>query len=379
MNHLHRVFLGAIVCLLAGLLTGCVQAEVQEAGAADQSAGRAPAFKVDPFWPKPLPNDWLLGQVGGIAVDSRDHIWIIQRPASLSEDELGAAQEPPLSICCKPAPPVMEFDADGNYIQGWGSPGEGYEWPQGGHGIFVDYKDNVWVGGNGPNDHQVLKFSRDGTFLLQIGRAGKTAGSNHTEYLGRPADIFVDPEANEVYIADGYLNKRVIVFDADTGAYKRHWGAYGEKPDDSDAGPYDPSAPAARQFRNPVHAVRIAKDGLVYVADRVNNRIQVFHKDGTFVNEVVIARQTLGNGSAWDVDLSVDPEESLLYNVDGTNQQIWMLLRDDLTILGAFGRRGRMAGQFHWVHSLAVDSQGHIYTAEVDQGRRIQKFIAQGS
>lgn len=377
MYHLRPVLLGAVLVSLAGLL-GCVEPEVQEAGADDSAQGRPPAFKVDPFWPKPLPNDWLLGEVGGMAVDSRDHIWIIQRPGSLTEDELGAAQEPPLSICCKPAPIVMEFDAEGNYIQGWGSPGEGYEWPVNGHGIFVDYKDNVWIGGNGPDDHQVLKFSRDGNFLLQIGRAGRTEGSNHREYLGRPADIFVDQERNEVYIADGYLNRRVIVFDADTGEYRRHWGAYGEKPDDADSGPYDPSAPAAKQFRNPVHAVRIADDGLVYVADRVNNRIQVFQKDGTFVNEVVIARETLGAGSAWDIDLSVDPQQSLLYNADGTNQQIWMLQRSNLAILGAFGRRGRMAGQFHWVHSLVIDSEGNLYTAEVNQGRRIQKFVPQG-
>ena len=249
-------------------LSGCGPAVTEVATTASDETDGAPIFKVDPFWPKPLPNDWLIGEVGGLAVDSRDHIWIIQRPGSLSEDELGATQDPPRSICCQPAPPVMEFDAQGNFIQGWGGSGEGYEWPATEHGIFVDYKDNVWLAGNGPDDHQVLKFSRDGTFLLQIGRAGETEGSNHTEYLGRPADIYVDPEANEAYVADGYLNKRVIVFDADTGQYKRHWGAYGEEPDDSDPGPYDPDAPAAKQFRNPVHAVRISDDGFVYVQVR---------------------------------------------------------------------------------------------------------------
>ena len=360
-------------------LSGCGPAVTEEVTTASEETDGAPIFKVDPFWPKPLPNDWLIGEVGGLAVDSRDHIWIIQRPGTLSEDELGAMQDPPRSICCQPAPPVMEFDAQGTFIQGWGGSGEGYEWPATEHGIFVDYKDNVWLAGNGPDDHQVLKFSRDGTFLLQIGRAGETEGSNHTEYLGRPADIYVDPEANEAYVADGYLNKRVIVFDADTGQYKRHWGAYGEEPDDSDPGPYDPDAPAAKQFRNPVHAVRISNDGLVYVADRVNNRIQVFQKDGTFVNEVFIAKKTLGSGSTWDIDLSPDAEQTLLYNPDGTNQQVWMLLRKELTILGAFGRRGRMAGQFHWVHNLVVDSEGNIYTAEVNQGRRVQRFLLQSS
>ncbi|MDA2930800.1 hypothetical protein MYX84_12795 [Acidobacteria bacterium AH-259-O06] len=378
MKSLHGLFVLVAVLALVSV-TGCGGAVTEEATAAGDETGGAPVFKVDPFWPKPLPNDWLIGEVGGIAVDSRDHIWVVQRQGSLSEDELGAVQDPPISICCKPAPPVMEFDAEGNFIQGWGGPGEGYEWPAREHGIFVDYKDNVWVGGNAPDDHQVLKLSRDGTFLLQIGQAGKTGGSNHTEYLGRPADIYVDPEANEVYVADGYLNKRVIVFDADTGEYKRHWGAYGEKPDDTDLGLYAPNAPVAKQFRNPVHAVRISNDGLVYVADRVNNRIQVFQKDGTFVKEVFIAKKTLGPGSTWDVDLSQDAKQIFLYNSDGTNQQVWMLLREDLTILGAFGHRGRMAGQFHWVHSVAVDSQGNMYTGEVNQGRRVQKFVLQMS
>ena len=378
MNSLRKLLLllagPALVCV-----PGCAPAVTEEATAVSEETDGVPVFKVDPYWPQPLPNDWLIGEVGGVAVDSRDHIWIVQRPGSLSEDDLGAVQDPPRSICCRPAPSVMEFDADGSFVQGWGGPGEGYEWPATEHGIFVDYKDNVWVAGNGPDDHQVLKFSRDGTFLLQIGHAGKTGGSNHTEYLGRPADIYVEPEANEVYVADGYLNKRVIVFDADTGEYKRHWGAYGEKPDDTDLGQYDPDAPAAKQFRNPVHAVRISDDGFVYVADRVNNRIQVFQTDGTFVKEVFIDKKTLGSGSAWDVDLSPDEKQAVLYNPDGTNQQMWMLLREDLTILGTFGRRGRMAGQFYWVHNVAVDSHGNVYTGEVNQGRRVQKFVLQSS
>ena len=256
----------------------------------------------------------------------------------------------------------------------WGGPGPGFEWPASEHGLFVDYKDNVWMAGNGANDHQVLKFSRDGTFLLQIGQAGKTGGSNHTRYLGKPTDMAVDPETNEVYISDGYLNKRVIVFDADTGAYKRHWGGYGNRPSDANPGPYDPSAPTAKQFRSPVHAVRIAKDGLVYVGDRVNNRIQVFKKDGTYVREVFIARKTLGAGSTWDVELSHDEAQQYLFDADGTNQQIWMLNRKDLRILGTIGRRGRYAGQFHWVHNVAIDSNGNLYTSEVNAGRRTQKF-----
>lgn len=369
-------FLLVALAALVGIV-GCGMATEERATVTDQALGETPVYQVDPSWPKPLASDWLIGEVGGVAVDSSDHVWIVQRPGSLSADELGAVQDPPVSICCKPAPEVMEFDVEGNFIQGWGGPGGGYEWPEQTHGIFVDHKSNVWVAGSAPNDHQVLKFSRDGTFLLQIGRSGKTGGSNHTEYLGRPADIYVDREANEVYVADGYLNKRVIVFDADTGRYRRHWGAYGGKPDDTDPGSYDPDAPTAKQFRSPVHAVSIANDGLVYVADRVNNRIQVFQKDGTYVTEVFIAKRTLGAGSTWDVDFSIDANQTFLYNADGTNQKMWVLSRGGLAIVTAFGRRGRQVGEFHWVHSIAVDSRGNIYTGEVNQGRRIQKFVLQ--
>jgi hypothetical protein len=357
---------------MAGIAASASRAE-DEAAAGSRDA--APVYEVDPFWPKPLPNDWLIGQVGGIAVDARDHVWVLQRPGSLTKDEAGAAQNPPLSECCRPAPPVLELDAEGNLIQAWGGPGAGYEWPATEHGIFIDHEDNVWLAGSGPDDHQVLKFRRDGAFLLQIGRAGRTGGSNHEALLGRPADVAVDPETNEVFVADGYLNRRIAVFDGATGSYRRHWGAYGRRPDDADPGPYDPDAPPAAQFRTPVHAVRIARDGLVYVADRVNDRIQVFRRDGTFVKEVVVAGRTRFIGSVWDLDFSPLAGQPILFAADGTNQHVWMLRRDDLQSLGRFGRSGRSAGQFHWVHSLAVDSKGNIYTGEVDSGRRAQKFV----
>ena len=369
------------IAVAASLALSACAPPAQEAPTQATAPASAPApadgtkFRVDPFWPKPLPNDWLLGEVAGVAVDSRDHVWIVQRPLSLSEDEAGSAQKPPISICCNPAPPVLELDSEGNVVGSWGGPGEGFEWPATEHGIFVDHKDNVWIGGNGPDDHQVLKFSRDGTFLLQIGEAGKNEGSNHTSYLGRPADISVDAEANEVYIADGYGNRRVIVFDADSGEYRRHWGAYGNVPDDTDPGDYDPDGDTPQQFRTPVHAVNISDDGLVYVADRVNNRVQVFQKSGEFVEEVVIAKRTLGAGAVWDLDFSADAEQRRLYDADGTNQQIWALERGGLSLLGSFGRRGRYAGQFHWVHNVAVDRQGNIFTGEVNQGRRLQKFV----
>ncbi len=229
-----------------------------------------------------------------MAVDSRDHVWVLQRSGSLTEDELGAEQDPPRSICCKAAPPILEFDAEGNLVRAWGGSGSGYDWPTVEHGLYIDYNDNVWVGGEGPEDHQVLKFNRGGEFLLQIGQSGKTGGSNHKEFLGHPADMEVFPDTNEVFIADGYLNKRVIVFEADTGEYKRHWGAYGNEPNspdpetfylantgrywrhggadgkevvDAGLSPYDPSALPAKQF-GVVHGLRVASDGLVYVADR---------------------------------------------------------------------------------------------------------------
>ncbi len=354
----------------------------------------APEFKVDPDWPKTLPNQWLLGQVAGVAVDRQDTIWIIQRSSSLTADEAGAAQTPPRSECCFGAPAVMRFDAKGNLLQAWGGPADpnfltsrctpaiGCEWPTNEHGIFVDHNDNVWIAGNGAGNHQVLKFTADGTFLLQIGRAGVTGGSNattgglnNTPLLGQPADVEVDPTNNEAYIADGYQNKRVLVVDGDTGQYKRHWGAYGSVPSDVNPGPYVAGQPPAPQFRNPVHCVRITNDGLVYVCDRVNNRIQVFQKNGLFVKEFFLDRATLGNGSAWDVDVSPERRQRWLYNADGENNKVWILERESGLVADTFGRNGRYAGQFHWIHNLAVDSRGNIYTAEVDTGKRAQKFV----
>lgn len=343
----------------------------------DESTVSIPSFKVDPFWPKPLPNDWLIGQVAGVATDSKDHVWIVHRPGSLGEDEYAPAEEPANGVPYIPAPPVIEFTAEGDVVQAWGGPGEGFEWPLNPHGIFIDHKGNVWIGGSGANDHQVLKFRPDGTFLLQIGQAGATGGSNNTELLGRPAEIDVDPATNEVYIADGYQNRRIIVFDANTGEYLRHWGAYGKKPEDAPQDAYDAETPPSEQFRNPLHAVRISHDGLVYVCDRKNDRIQVFQKDGKFVKEGFIARETLGNGSAWDIDFSPDPGQSFIYLSDGTNQRVWLLHRESLKVAGHFGRIGRYAGQFIWLHSLAVDSKGNIYTTEVYRGKRVQKFLLQ--
>ncbi len=342
------------------------------------SAQTIPRFAVDAAWPKPLPNDWLMGQVGGIFVDEHDHVWVFQRPRSLTPDERGATLNPPISICCKPAPPVLEFDQDGNVVQAWGGPGPGYDWPAMEHGIFVDRAGYVWLGGNGKDDGAILKFTHDGKFVMQIGRPGPPNSSDTTK-LGQPADMWEDEAAHELYVADGYGNHRVIVFDAQTGAFKRMWGAYGKPPRDDGPAKYDPNAPPSPTFGNPVHCVLIARDGLVYVCDRVNDRYQVFHKDGTFVGEVRYLTATLASGSVWDMDFWPPRTQEYLVQADGENNEVRIVRRDTGAIVTRFGRSGRNAGAFHWVHVVAVDSKGNIYTGEVDNAKRIQKFRYLGS
>lgn len=387
MRHIRsrgRVILLLIVFTTAGFLVA------RELAGQNRNSGQAPYFEVDPFWPKPLPNHWVLGSSIGVSVDERDHVWMIHRgSATLAEKE--RALETKLSDeCCAGAPPVLEFDASGTLVGHWGGPGQGYEWPTSNHGITIDHKGNVWIGGNGPGDSQVLKFSRTGKFLLQVGKAnarlgamkeGKptyAGGSNDPISFGRVAKIFVDPSANEAYLADGYLNRRVAIVDADTGKLKRYWGAYGNKPDDTDLGPYKPDAAPAQQFRTPVHCADLSKDGLVYVCDRPNNRIQVFRKDGTFVKEAFYAKNSQGDGTVFDLAFSKDPDQTYLYMADGNNMKIRILRRDTLEELTSFGDGGRQPGQFYAVHSIAVDSQGNLYTTETYEGKRIQKFVYKG-
>jgi DNA-binding beta-propeller fold protein YncE len=344
--------------------------------AGETAKPRIPAFTVDPFWPKDLPDNLLLGQVGGIAVDRQDNIWIIHRPASLVDDEKGAQKNPPETRCCQPAPPVLQFSRSGKLLRKWGGPGAGYTWPQREHGIHIDKDGNVWLGGNDKDD-QVLKFTPDGQFLMQIGKSGTPEGSNNITRLGRPAHMITDDAAGEVYIADGYGNRRIIVFDSKTGVYKRHWGAYGTKaPTDDKLPPYKPVAftDQSKSFSNPVHCVRISNDGLVYVCDRANDRIQVFKKDGTFVKEFQVEPQTLQNGSVWDLVLSQDRKQRYIFVADGANMQVVTLDRQTGAKLSSFGRPGHMAGNFKWVHNMAIDSRGTVYTAEVGDGRRVQKF-----
>ena len=355
------------------------------------ATAQAPKFEVDPFWPKPLPNHWVMGSTIGVSVDSRDHIWIIHRQGSLERMETYAAANPKAAECCAPAPPVLEFDQAGNLVGSWGGPGKGYDWPESNHGITVDYKGNVWIGGNGRaqavanesivsafRDNQVLKFTREGKFLMQIGKPSQSKGSNDIQNLKAPAKMFVDQKTNELFVADGYGNKRVIVFDADTGQYKRHWGAYGHKPDDANLGPYKPSDPPAQQFRNPVHCADMSNDRLLYVCDRVNDRIQVFRPDGTFVKEGFVAKNTLGDGAVFDLAFSKDPEQKYIYLADGSNMKVRILLRETLEELTAFGDGGRQPGQFYAVHSIATDSKGNIYTTETYRGQRVQKFVYKG-
>jgi len=376
-NHRNACIGATFLALFIALFVG--QAVLDKTTAAEgKAAVMAPRFEVDPMWPKPLPNHWYIGMTIGIAVDAQDHIWIVHRPDTISAAEAAADQTPPTGSCCSKAPPVLQFDQAGNLIGHWGGPGQGYEWPESNHGITIDHKGNVWIGGNGTNDAHILKFTQDGKFLAQFGHKGKTAGSNDTENFGRVAKIFVDPKANEAYIADGYLNKRVAVIDAETGKFKRYWGAYGNKPDDKNLGRYDPDAPPAQQFRTPVHCAELSSDGFLYVCDRANDRIQVFERDGKFVKEQFIAKRSLSDGSVWDIAFSKDPQQKYIYLADGRNQKVHIIQRDTLEVLTSFGDGGRQPGQFYGVHSIATDSKGNIYTTETYEGRRLQKFVYKG-
>ena len=424
----RNFWIGSILVGLLGALAATYF--VVEKRAVVEAAGvQAPRFEVDPFWPKPLPNHWVVGNIIGVSVDAQDHIWIIHRQGSLEAMEDYAVANPPgpkrqpgvvEAECCAPAPAVLEFDEQGNLLKSWGGQdGDGYVWPLSNHGITVDYKGNVWIGGNaatrgvpaeeglapaggpagrgagrgaaggdgrgpapgGPplyHDSMVMKFTQDGKFLMQIGKSGQSKGSNDTANLGRPAKMFIDPKTNELYVADGYGNKRVIVYDAETGAYKRHWGAYGHKPDDTNLGRYNPNDPPAQQFRNPVHCAELSNDGLLYVCDRVNDRIQVFKPDGTFVKEQILYKNTLGDGAVWDIAFSKDPQQKYIFLADGSNEKIHILDRESLQVLTSFGDGGRQPGQFYAVHSIATDSKGNVFTTETYRGQRVQKFVNKG-
>jgi DNA-binding beta-propeller fold protein YncE len=335
-------------------------------------AADPPRYQVDPFWPQALPNNWILGQASGVTVDRDQNVWVLQRPRSLTADEAAADQKPPTASCCSAAPPVIQFSPDGKVLKAWGGPGEGYQWPQNEHGILVDARGFIWIGANGAEDGQILKFTADGKYVLQIGKQGPQTHSSDLTRLGRPAGFAYDAATDEIYVADGYHNQRVIVFDGMTGAYKRHWGAYGLAAP-SVAAPNALGGSNPKEFGTPVHCVRLSRDGLVYVCDRSRNRVQIFRKDGTFVNEWTIARETLDRGSAWDIAL-IEPEQEYLLLADGTNNQVHVLRRTTGEVVGRIGRSGRGAGDFHWIHNLAVNGVGDMFTTEVDNGKRVQKF-----
>lgn len=372
-------------------------------GTTVSAQGAAPAYSVDPFWPQPLANHWVFGSVTGVAVDAQDHLWVVHRGGdSLESNEKGMMLTPPTSsVCCTAAPFVLELDAAGKVVSSFGGPGQGYNWPQSPGSIAVDAKGNVWITAAGlvaapaaaggrsgapgaaapPADAHVLKFSKAGQFLLQIGKPGLTTGD---DALSKPSAVAVDAAANEVFIADTG-NRRIAVFDSETGKFKRAWGAYGDKPG-ADPGAYSATAPAARQFRD-VTCVEIAKDGNVYVCDRTSNRIQVFGKDGKFVKEAVIAKGTLGAvvagqfgavsafGSVWDVAFSIDAQQRYLFVADGQNKKVRILDRASLTEVGSIGQGGRQPGRFLAVGSIAIDSKGNVYTGEQHHGKRVQKFV----
>jgi DNA-binding beta-propeller fold protein YncE len=367
-------------CLLLALALAGTSFAADPAG---HGAGMMPVFEPDTSWPK-LPNGWSLGQTPSVAVDRHDNVWILHRPRTVAEGQ-------------KAAPAVIELDAAGRFLNAWGGPGQGFDWPDSEHGIFVDYQDNVWIGGSSPtstsltrrSDDMLLKFTNKGKFLFQLGSYDKSGGNADTKSVKRAADAFVYPKTQEVFVADGYGNRRVIVFDADTGAFKRQWGAFGNVPVDNmpaqaplaTAGgrpPLETEGPGPQQFGSPVHNVKISKDDLVYVADRSNRRIQIFDLEGKYIDQIFINRAGPSAGSAAGIAFSPDPAQRFLYVADYGNSRVLVLDRKSARVLYQFGLRNAEPGNFQGVHFIAVDSKGNLYTAEVLPGNRVQKFLYKG-
>jgi hypothetical protein len=331
-----------VLLLILGSCSPSGDAEVASA-----SADGVPAFEPDPTWPK-LPADWTWGEVLGVSADARDHVWLTT---------LGR---------------VAEFDPSGAFVQQWSARGESNQWTVI-HGLFLDHKGYVWTGAR--DEHQILKFTRDGKLVLTIGRMGATGGSSDAELLGRPSEIYVSPETNELFVADGYTNRRVVVYDAETGRYLRHWGAYGKRPEDvARVRRSDDDASAPPHF-SVVHGITGSRDGLIYVGDRQNNRIQVFDRSGKYVAERIIRP---GSGAAFSVALSHDPQQQFVFVADGTEHKVWILRRSDLAVVGALGGEGSAPGQLGITHNLTTDSRGHLYVAEAVPGLRAQKFTFKG-
>jgi hypothetical protein len=365
---------------MAIVMAAPVAAWLSVAAAAQQaSALRMPAFQVDAKWPT-IPNNWVLGEVTSIAVDVKDNIWVLHRPRSIPEPQRGNA-----------APAVLQFDPAGKLLASWGGPGTGFDWPEREHGIFVDAASFVWISGNagwpkptgpGSGDDMILKFSMDGKLVLQIGRRGQSKGNTDTENVHQPADTFVDAAAREIYVADGYGNQRVVVFDSESGKFKRMWGAFGSAPPQAmtanAATPQAQTTPdGPPQFGLP-HAVKVSQDGTVYLADRINNRIQLFTREGKYLRQV---RITSDNPKATPVPagfaFSGDPKQQYLYVVDSGPMLMRIVVFDRATMtqIGSLGMPGANPGEFNIVHHMAADSKGNLYTAEIVTNRRAQRFV----
>jgi hypothetical protein len=403
-----------ILAGLAGLSAVAAVAISQGAfSRADAQAPKYPVFEVDPTFPK-LPNNWVTGHVASVATDRHGNVWLLTRPYTVPEATRSHA-----------APSVLEFDQNGKFLQSWGGPGTGYDWPDSEHGITVDYKDNVWITGSSPasasptkrTDDMVVKFSIKGKFLLQIGGSSVSGGNLDTKSVHLATDVFVDPQTNEAFVSDGYGNRRVIVFDADTGAFKRMWGAFGKPPTDwqqiehgapvggavtagevagntkkgatkqgggGPARPTDTSGDGPDYFGNqtpgggPVHSVTISNDRMVYVADRANRRIQVFTPEGKYLNQVFINRTGPNGQSVARITFSPDKAQQYMYAGDYGNSRIVVLDRKSLQVLYQFGQRSDKPGDFQGLHHMTTDTKGNIYTGEVAPGARAQKFIFKG-
>jgi DNA-binding beta-propeller fold protein YncE len=401
MKSKRLIFAGvacAAVALVMSISVARSRAAVMEVAQAGRSSVRAvPKFEVDPAWPR-IPNGWALGQVASAAADEQDHVWVLHRSRNIRRDQ-------------KTGPPVMEFDAAGNYVQGWGGVGLGHPWPSSEHGIYVDYKGFVWIGGQGDDD-QILKFTKAGKFVMQMGRNGQKKTNQSTTNFWKPADVFVYPKTNELFVADGYGNKRIIVFDADTGAFKRMWGAFGNVPADDPPPPpaateqggqggrggrggrgadessripakeIDPKDPGPSQFST-IHGVKVSNDGHVYAADRAGKRVQVFTLEGKFVAQAYVDRWCeephCGNGeTVASVAFSADPDQRFLYVASRSPARVWVYDRKTLQPLHSFGRPGVAPGEFYVLHHMTSDSKGNLYTSEVQDGRRVQKFVFKG-
>ncbi len=380
------------LCLRLSLAIGCFVCLLSATVGRAQSP---PDYKLDPSWPQELPNRWITGNIHGLAVDQDDHVWVLSAPRTVPADQAGAAQTPPRSACCIPAPSIMELDDAGRVIKSFGGPGFLPDWPTDDHGLWVDKSGNVWIAGNWfaqfsftagqppdaslPWDRQVLKLSPDGKQLLEIGHPTREPANNQeTSFLGAANTLTVDDAAQEVYVADGAMNRRLVIYDSMTGAFKRGWGAYGMPLSEIQNGrlpPYNQADPPSKQFRGPINCVAISVDNLVYVCDRGNDRVQVFTKAGKFVKEFPVRPETLGTGSTWSVAFSHDPTQKYLLVGDGENGVIWILDRDTGVVVTTLGRKGHSAGQFDLLQCLAMDSHGNLYTGEVAPNSRVQKWV----